>query len=95
MSPSMRNGGVPWAGESPKPGGRDAKEAEGASRCSTLQAASLMESAKNGMSKMCVGDVSPSLASSRTGGQLPLDVGDDGQIPIGELGGSGIDGGVS
>jgi hypothetical protein len=54
-----------------------------------------MESTKNGMSETCVGDVSPSLASSKTDGQLPLDVGDDGQIPVGELGGSGVDGGVS
>jgi hypothetical protein len=50
---------------------------------------------KNGVSETCMGDISSSLASSSIGGLLPMDVGDDGQTPIGELRVSGVVGSVN
>jgi hypothetical protein len=92
MSPSTTRGGV---GDASKPGGREADNAEGASSCRTLQAASLAEAAENGDREMCEGDASPGQVSSKTGGQAHLGGGEEGQTPIGELGGSGVAGGVS
>jgi hypothetical protein len=51
MGPSTINSGVPRDGKAPKPGGCDADEAEGASKCRTLQAASLTEAAENSVSE--------------------------------------------
>jgi hypothetical protein len=94
MAPSTTSGGVPRDGDASKPGGREADDAEGASSCRTLHAASLTEAAENGDREMCEGDTSPGQVSSRTGGQPHLDDGEEGQTPVGELGGSGVVGGV-
>jgi hypothetical protein len=43
---------------------------------------------------MRVGTEPPSVASGMKGWQLPLEDGEEGQITVGDDGGSGVDGGV-